>query len=212
MNNFNEYITDLKTLISFKSVLSTPKADAPFGAGIKECLSFFLDLATKMGFETINYDNYAGEIAFGKGEEIGIIGHLDVVPIGIGWTTDPFTLIEKDGVYYGRGLSDDKTPLLSCLYALKELKDSGFSVNRKFRLIVGCDEESGWRDIEYLQTKTTLPKFGFSPDGNFPLTYAEKGIVEVSFSFPKLKNFTDVKGGTVDKTVSDYLAERPLDD
>ena len=212
MNNFEQYITDLKTLISFKSVLSSPKDDAPFGTGIKDCLNYFLELAKEMGFETINYDNYAGEIAFGKGEEVGIIGHLDVVPIGIDWTTDPFTLTEKDGVYYGRGLSDDKTPLLSCLYALKELKDSKKSVNKRFRLIVGCDEESGWRDIEYLQTKTTLPKFGFSPDGNFPLTYAEKGIVEVSFSFPKLKHFTDVKGGTVVNAVCDYATVRPLND
>ena len=211
MNNFNEYLTDLKKLISYKSVLSEPQDSAPFGTAIKDCLTFFLDRAKEMGFETINYDNYAGEVVFGSGEEVGIIGHLDVVPIGIGWNTDPFTLTEKDGIYYGRGLADDKTPLLSCLYALKELKDSGNAVNKKFRLIVGCDEESGWRDIEYLQTKTTLPEFGFSPDGNFPITYAEKGIVEVSFSFPKLKNFIDIKGGTVVNAVCDYVTVQPLE-
>ncbi len=211
MNNFNEYIDDLKKLISYKSVLSDEKENAPFGLAVKDCLLFFLERAKEMGFETINYDNYAGEVVFGKGEEIGIIGHLDVVPIGIGWNSDPFTLTEKDGVYYGRGLADDKTPLLSCLYALKELKDSDIKVNKKFRLIVGCDEESGWRDIDHLQTKTTLPEYGFSPDGNFPITYAEKGIVEVSFSFPALKNFADIKGGSVVNAVCDYATVRPLD-
>ena len=211
MNNFNQYIIDLKNLISYKTVSEKKDNDAPFGKQLKDCLNYFLTRAQEMGFETINYDNYAGEVTLGNGEEIGIIGHLDVVPIGIGWETDPFTLTEKDGVYYGRGLSDDKTPLLSCLYALKELKDSGNAVSKKFRLIVGCDEECGWRDIEYLQTKTTLPEFGFSPDGNFPLTYAEKGIVEVSFTFPKLKRFTDIKGGTVVNAVCDYATVRPLD-
>ena len=98
MNNFNEYMTDLKKLISYKSVLEPAQENAPFGQAIKETLHFFLERARDMGFETINYDNYAGEVTLGNGEEIGIIGHLDVVPIGIGWETDPFTLTEKDGV------------------------------------------------------------------------------------------------------------------
>ncbi len=212
MDNFNEYVTDLKKLISYKSILENAKENAPFGTPIKDCLLFFLERAREMGFETINYDNYAGEVVLGNGEEVGIIGHLDVVPIGIGWETDPFTLTEKDGIYYGRGLADDKTPLLSCLYALKELKDSKKPINKKFRLIVGCDEESGWRDIDYLQTKTSLPELGFSPDGIFPLTYAEKGIVEVSFSFPKLKHFADIKGGSVVNAVCDYATVRPLNE
>ena len=211
MNDFNQFRLDLEKLISFNTICGEKDGDAPFGKQLKDCLTFFLTRAQEMGFETINYDNYAGEVIFGEGEEIGIIGHLDVVPIGIGWDTDPFTLTEKDGIYYGRGLADDKTPLLSCLYALKELKDSGKPVNRKFRLIVGCDEETGWRDVKYLQTKTTLPEYGFSPDGNFPITYAEKGIVEVYFSFPTLKNFTDIKGGTVLNAVCDYATVRPLE-
>lgn len=210
MNNFNQFIIDLKNLISHKTIGGKKDNDAPFGKQLKDCLNYFLTRAKEMGFETINYDNYGGEVVFGNGEEVGIIGHLDVVPTGIGWDTDPFTLTEKDGVYYGRGLADDKTPLLSCLYALKELKDSRKPVNRKFRLIAGCDEEIGWRDIDYIQTKTTFPEYGFSPDGNFPLTYAEKGIMEVSFSFPKLKGFTDISGGSVVNAVCDYASVRPL--
>ena len=210
MQNFNQFISHLSKLISFETILSEPKQNAPFGTPIKNCLDWFLDLAKEFGFETINYDGYAGEIVYGKGDEIGIIGHLDVVPIGIGWASEPFSLTEKEGVYYGRGVCDDKTPLLSCLYALKELKDSGLPVNKKIRLIAGCDEESGWRDIEYLKTKTTLPEYGFSPDGDFPISYAEKGIVEVAFSIPKLKNFKDIKGGTALNAVCDYVAVRPL--
>lgn len=207
MKDFPSYLENLKTLISFKSVLGTPQQNAPFGRAIKDTLDFFLSLAKSFGFDVIDYDGYAGEVIFGTGEqEIGIIGHLDVVPTGIGWNSDPFTLTERDGVYYGRGLSDDKTPLLSCLYAMKELKDENFLPNKKIRLILGCDEESGWRDLDYINTKTALPEYGFSPDGNFPLSFAEKGITEVEFSFPKLKNFHSLTGGTVVNAVCDYAS------
>ncbi len=210
MQNFSQFISHLSKLISFESILDEPKPNAPFGTNIRNCIDWFLGLAKDFGFETIDYDGYAGEIVYGKGEEVGIIGHLDVVPIGIGWNSDPFTLTCRDNVYYGRGVCDDKSPLLSCLYALKELKDSGINVNKKIRLIVGCDEENGWRDIDYLNTKTTLPEYGFSPDGDFPISYAEKGITEVAFNISKLKNFTDIKGGTALNAVCDYVSVRPL--
>lgn len=210
MRDFNKYLSHLEKLISFKSVNAKKEPNAPFGKQIADCLNYFLSVADFFGFQTINYDNYIGEVVFGKGEEVGIIGHLDVVPTGLGWETDPFTLTEKDGVFYGRGVSDDKAPLLSCLYALKELKDSGLSTTKKVRLFIGCDEETGWRDIDYLKTKTTVPEFGFSPDGDFPLSYAEKGIAYVNFTFNSLKNFTDIKGGTVINAVCDYATARPL--
>jgi succinyl-diaminopimelate desuccinylase len=106
--------------------------------------------------------------------------------------------------YYGRGLFDDKAPMLICLYVLDELKKSGIECNKKFRFIVGCDEESDWEDVAYFKTKSTLPKYGFSPDGNFPVSYAEKGINKIIFTIPKLKNFYDIKGGTVFNAVCGY--------
>ncbi len=208
---YNEFLTDLKHLLSFKSVLGESKKDMPFGEQNALALSFILSLAKKFGFETINYDNYGGEIIFGEGEEVGIIGHLDVVPTGIGWESDPFTLTEKDGVLYARGIVDDKTAPLQCLYALREIKQIGVKPNRKIRLIVGCDEESGWRDIDYIKTKTTLPEYGFSPDGNFPLSYAEKGITIATFTIPALKNFSNLKGGTVVNAVCDFAQATPTD-
>ena len=87
----------------------------------KKALHYFLNLAKNFGFETKNYDDYAGEIIFGEGEEIGIIGHLDVVPEGEGWNTPPYELTKIDGIYYGRGVSDDKGLTLMNLYALKAL-------------------------------------------------------------------------------------------
>lgn len=206
MENKTKYFKALEKLISFESVYSAPQPNAPFGTANKNALEFFLSTASQMGFKTIDYDGYAGEVVFGEGEEIGIIGHLDVVPVGHGWDSPPFSLTKKDGKYFARGIGDDKAPLLSCLFALKELKDSGTDVGVKFRLIAGCDEESGWRDVEYIKTKTTLPEYGFSPDGNFPLSYAEKGMYEISFELPKLTYFSDLKGGTVVNAVCDFAS------
>lgn len=203
MIDFSDYIKELGKLVSFNTVLSAPEENAPFGKETKAALEYFLSLASSFGFETINYDNYIGEAVFGEGEEIGVIGHLDVVPTGDGWLTDPFTLTFKNGEYYGRGVSDDKGPLLMCLYAMKALKDSGVKPKVKFRLIAGCNEETGWKDVEYMKKVATFPKLGFSPDGDFPLSYAEKGVYIVKFYLPALKNFSRLSGGTVINAVCD---------
>lgn len=203
MQNFNEYKKDLKTLISYNSEQGSPQDNAPFGAACKNALDAFISIAKRMGFDVINYDGYAAEVNYGDGEEIGIIGHLDIVPAGSGWATNPFELTEKDGYLYGRGVADDKGPTLAALYALKELKDSGVKCNKKFRLFAGCNEETGWQDVEYLKTKTTLPVYGFSPDGNFPVSYSEKGVYVLKFKLPKLKNFYNLKGGTAINAVCD---------
>ena len=200
---FDEYILTLKSLVSFRSVSGEKTDGAPFGKDVRGALRFFLDTARDMGFTVTDYDGYAGEISFGSGEEVGIIGHIDVVPEGGGWNTEPYTLTLKDGEYCGRGVLDDKGPLLASLFALKELKDFGVSPKRKFRLFIGTNEETGWKDAEYLKAHTTLPEYGFSPDGNFPVSYAEKGMAVVGFKIPALKNFYDLKGGTVINAVCD---------
>lgn len=197
MQEFSSFIDNLKTLVSFNTEKTSPLPNAPFGAETAKALDCFLSIAKDMGFKTTNYDNYIGEVTIGEGEEIGIIGHLDVVPSGEGWNTPPFTLTEIEGNYFARGVEDNKSPLLLCLYALKELKDSGKPINRKFRLFAGCNEEDGWQDVAYFKEHYSFPEYGFSPDGNFPLTYAEKGMYEIIFSIPTLKRFRKVKGGTV---------------
>ncbi len=207
MKDFEQFIYHLSQLISYKTVKTDPVGDAPFGEQTKKCLHCFLDIAKDFGFKTINYDNYGGEVIFGSGREIGIIGHLDVVPEGeVGWNTDPYTLTKIGDDYFGRGTGDDKAPLLLCLYALKEIKDLGIVPNVKFRLIVGCNEETGWEDVKYIKTKTTFPEYGFSPDGNFPLTYAEKGMFRINITLPKMKNFSEFSGGTAVNAVCDKVS------
>ncbi len=197
MKNLDLFINDLKKLVACKPVYADDGSGYPFGRGVKNALDIFLAIAEDMGFFTRNYDDFIGEVVFGEGDEIGIIGHLDVVPAGSGWATDPFSLTLKDGALFGRGVVDDMGPLLLCLYALKQLKDEGIQPSKKFRLFAGCDEETGWRDVEYFNKIGRFPKYGFSPDGNFPVVYAEKGMSIVTFKIPHLKNFCALSGGTV---------------
>lgn len=203
---FDNIVKTIQELIRYDSSLRPAEDDAPFGKETADCLKRFLAIAEEMGFETHNYDNYAGEVIFGEGREFAILAHLDVVPAGSGWTHDPFGGEVSDGKIWGRGATDDKGPAVSCLYCLKALKDEGFMPKRKIKLIVGCNEESGWKCLEYYNRVAVMPEEGFSPDANFPVIYAEKGIAHIKAFFP-LKNppFSSLKAGSAANMVCDNL-------
>ncbi len=210
MNNyFISSIEKIKQLVKIKSVKQAPIENKPFGEGVYEALNETLKIAKDLGFETKNYNNYIGEIIFGEGSDedgFAILCHLDVVPEGdeSKWEYSPYLGEEKGGYLYGRGVVDDKAPAILCLYALKELKDSGFIPSRKIKLILGCDEESGWKCIEHYNNVAVMPNEGFSPDGDFPVIYAEKGIYHVEFSFGIDKRVTNLFGGERVNMVCDY--------
>ena len=196
-----ESLYSLKNLIAVPSVKSEPTKTAPFGENIKKCLINFLNLAKSLGFETINYDNYIGEVVFGSGSDadgLAVLAHLDVVPEGdvTKWTYPPYELCFDGKYLYGRGVIDDKGAAIICLYALKKLKDEGFNPNRKIKLIVGCDEESGWACIDHYKKVAVFPNEGFTPDGEFPVIYAEKGILHISYYFNVGKNVKSINGGS----------------
>ena len=192
-------------LLSIKSVKATPEPDAPFGKGIKAALDYTLNLAKSLGLESIDYDGYIGEIVCGEGEDFGILCHLDVVPEGSlsAWKSDPFTPTIRDGRLYCRGVLDDKSPAISALIALSELKKEGAMFKRRVRLILGCDEESGWGCIDHFKKCATLPEEGISPDAEFPVIYAEKGILHVKYRFKKIKPFSAF-GGIKANVVCDH--------
>jgi succinyl-diaminopimelate desuccinylase len=183
---FANALSVLKDWIKIKSVKSKPTKNAPFGKGVSKMLSKALSDAENLGFETKNYDGFIGEVVFGSGNDrdgLAVLCHLDVVPEGdlSLWSVSPYSAVEKDGYLYGRGVVDDKGAAALCLFALKELKDEGFVPSRKIKLILGCDEESGWGCIDHYNEVAVMPKIGFSPDGEFPVTYAEKGIYHIKY-------------------------------
>ena len=195
------YIDEIKKKISqivrFPSYQQPAENGMPFGEPAAEALKYFLSLAKNMGFETHNYDNYAGEVIYGEGEEFAVLAHLDVVPAGSGWTREPFggEIDNEAGRIWGRGTMDDKGPAIIMLYCLKALKDEGFVPSRKIKLIVGCNEETGWACIDHYNKVAHMPDEGISPDADFPVIYAEKGILHVKFTFTVKGKFAELKGG-----------------
>lgn len=156
---------------------STPSA--PFGSDIAHALDFTLALGEKLGFRSKNIDGFCGYIEFGEGEElVGIIGHLDVVPAGDGWSYNPFDATIQHGNIYGRGAIDDKGPVMAALYAMKAVMDS-CKVNKRVRLILGTNEERDWQCMDYYKKHQEIPSIGFSPDADFPCIYAEKALLTV---------------------------------
>ncbi len=175
----DEYIEKTQTLLRIPTLLDhydPQNFETPFGTPIREALDWFLDMGEADGFKVKNIDNYAGHLEMGSGDEIlGILGHLDVVPTGGKWTYPPFDATIVDDKIYARGSMDDKGPTMAAYIAMKMIKDAKIPLNKKVRLIVGCDEESGMRCIRRYLEKETMPTIGFAPDADFPLIYGEKG-------------------------------------
>jgi acetylornithine deacetylase/succinyl-diaminopimelate desuccinylase-like protein len=74
-----------------------------------------------------------------------LLGHLDVVEARReDWTRDPFTLIEADGYFYGRGTSDMKVIDATWVDALARFKQSGYRPRRTIKLALTCGEETSY--------------------------------------------------------------------
>jgi len=175
-----EIIEETNKLLEIPSVLEAfdPESEHPFGEDINDALEHMLALGQKDGFITKNLDAYAGHIEYGSGKELlGILCHLDVVPAGEGWTSPPFEPALRNGRIYARGAIDDKGPTMAAYFALKLLKKHGFVPKKLVRIILGTDEETAWRGIDYYFKREQMPDIGFAPDANFPLIYGEKGLL-----------------------------------
>jgi len=80
----------------------------------------------------------------GSGKPVLLLAHLDVVEARReDWSFDPFTLLEKDGYFYGRGTSDDKAMAAIFVDTFVRLKHEGFTPTRDLILALTADEELG---------------------------------------------------------------------
>ena len=184
----DDFLASLKTLISYPSVLNEGENGTPFGQAIQDVLEKTLEIAQEMGFQTyLDPEGYYGYAEIGQGEELlAVLCHLDVVPAGDleDWQTPPFEATLKDGWLIGRGVQDDKGPSLAALYAVKSLLDQGFAFTKRIRFIFGTDEETLWRCMNRYNQIEEKADLGFAPDSSFPLTYAEKGLLQVKLHGP----------------------------
>lgn len=205
-----EMLSELVKLVNLKSLPNREKRPGFLTSDeIEETLCYTLELAERLGFKTFNVDNEYGYAEMGEGEKtIGIFTHLDVVSPGNGWTRDPFDCVVEDGKIYGRGVLDNKSPLITCLYGMKTLKDLGIEPKCKIRIIFGTCEETGMADIIRYVEENGSPDASFVPDSQFPLAYCEKGVLFLKlFKDGKAEDkrflLTKLEGGSMRNMVAD---------
>ena len=183
-----QFLNSLQTIISYPSVLNEGENGTPFGQAIQDVLEKTLELAQELGFQTyIDPEGYYGYAEIGQGEELlAVLCHLDVVPAGDlkDWQTPPFESTIVGDYLVGRGVQDDKGPSLAALYAVKSLLDDGIQFTKRIRFIFGTDEETLWRCMNRYNQIEEQADLGFAPDSSFPLTYAEKGLLQVKLHGP----------------------------
>lgn len=177
LNHKEDLLKDLFELLSVRSILGTDiTEETPFGSGPREALDLILSFGKRDGYKTKLVENKAGHIEVGQGDELfGILGHVDVVPVvEADWISHPFKPEIRDGKIFARGSLDDKGPTMAAYYAVKLLDKLGVKWNKRVRVIVGSDEETGFRCVEAYFKHEEQPASGFTPDAMFPLVYAEK--------------------------------------
>ncbi len=187
--HWDEVLADIDALVSIESVedLASAREGAPFGEGPRRALAAALGIAARMGLDAHDCDGYIGFADLpGKSDvQLGIIGHVDVVPAGPGWSFEPYRLTRKDGYVLGRGVTDDKGPLVIALHAVKfwadraaraQRDDNGRLLPYTIRMLFGANEETSMGDVAYYRARFEDPAFLFTPDAEFPVGYGEAGI------------------------------------
>lgn len=203
--NKEKLIDDVLKLVAFESVKGEEKAGMPQGEAVHNALMAALSMAQSYGFETFTVDGHAGVVEYGDGDDyVAVLGHLDVVPVGDGWTKNPLGEVYGDRIY-GRGTMDDKGPMVSALHGLVAIKEAGIPLTHRIRLIFGTSEETGGPDISEYLKKEKQPIAGFTPDADFPAIHAEMGILVIKLS-KELGNHSiiSLEGGQAVNMVPDH--------
>ncbi len=179
-----QLVEAVSRLVRIDSTIGEAKPGKPFGEGPAAALEEMLALSAELGLPGANLEGYVGVIDLNQQETaLHILGHLDVVDAGEGWTmTSAFEPKLVDGILYGRGSDDDKGPMVAALLAMKAVKDLGVPLKKNVRMILGTDEETGFRDINWYYARHPYAPYTISPDADFPIINIEKGHYQPTFT------------------------------
>lgn len=182
--NLPNYQKLLASVLAIQSVKGDPQPQAPFGVGPRAALEQALKIARSFGLKTKVIADAVGyaELPGNSADYIGVLGHLDVVAAGEDWDSDAFTLRVAGDKMYACGVLDNKGPIMGALFALALLKQNHVTLKRSIRVMFGTDEESGSADIPHYLATEPAPVAGFTPDGKYPVVYAERGLIGMSLT------------------------------
>ena len=134
------------------------KSETPNDGGLLDYIEDYLDdfLAVRVDVEDVK--NLFIYKKFGDGEHLCFAGHVDVVPAGNGWDTNPYKAVEKDGYIYGRGTQDMKSGVAAFTQALKDTQNFDGTLS----LMLTSDEEGDAingtvKVLEFLENNDLLP-------------------------------------------------------
>ena len=207
-----EFIAELQGIARIPSVSRADLAQpgAPFGPDCRKVLDYALERGRYYGFDTADHDGYAGSITWGDYDHsIGVIAHLDVVPVGDGWVYPTFgaTYLPEHDVLIGRGVDDNKSAFVGGLFAMRMLREFGVPMCHGVRLICGTSEETGMQDMAALrQMGHRFPETSLVPDAGFPVNYAQKGMVDGAITTPCEGNLLQLDAGSVRNVIPDEAA------
>ena len=176
-----ELIREIQDAVRIPSVSRPDQAapGAPFGPECRRMLDHMLARGAAYGFRTRNMDGWAGTISMGdESHAIGIVGHLDVVPVGDGWVYPPFagTWLPEHNALIGRGSDDNKGPAVAGLFLMRMIRDLGIPMRCGIRLYCGVSEENGMADMRHIRENgEKFPEVSLVPDAGFPVNYGQKG-------------------------------------
>lgn len=193
-----EMIDDVCSLIKIPSIEAEADGDYPFGIQCFKALDQSQQIAKRMGFVTENFRNMVGKAAMREGKvDFGIWAHTDVVPVDGQWTTPPFEPSIRDGRIYGRGTADNKAEWVMAMYSLRCLKELGVELKHNAAVYAGTNEETGMVDVRTWVAENEQPYFNISPDADFAIGYAEKGVLRFWMETPVAqKGLLDFYGGS----------------
>jgi di- and tripeptidase len=151
-------VESLNQFVSFRTVSSLPKYRAECRRGASFLRSVFQNFgaATEMlnttePYNPIVYAKFRGNPATASSrKKILFYGHYDVIPAENEqgkWKYDPFTLTGEGGYLYGRGISDNKGPIMAAIYAAHELANEQ-SLDADIIFLIEGEEESGSRGFK----------------------------------------------------------------
>ncbi len=181
----DEIVQNLCKLVQIPSVAEFNLDGYPYGPDCARALDFCAQLCREKGLTVTNHDYRCVEARLSpesRGRRLVIASHADVVPADAENLYPPFGGTIQGDYVVGRGVVDDKGPLIATLYALAFFREKNIPLKNDIRLVFGSNEERGMDDMRHYLEKEGQPDWGLAVDDDFPVTNGEKGQIQFTLS------------------------------